>query len=145
MTDPSANYDPDNIFAKILKGDIPSHKVYEDDDAVCFMDAMPQSPGHCLVVPKTPSRNLLDAAPATLSKLMPLVQRIARAAQKAFDADGITIQQFNEAAGGQTVYHLHIHVIPRFEGAPMGRHSDAMENPGVLETHAEKLKAALAA
>ncbi|MEO1205613.1 MAG: HIT family protein [Pseudomonadota bacterium] len=138
-------YDTDNIFAKILRGEIPSQKVYEDDTAVCFMDAMPQSKGHCLVVPKAPSRNILDADPGTLSKLMPLVQKVARAAMSAFDADGISIKQFNEDAGGQTVYHLHIHIIPRFSGTPAGRHADGMEDPEILKDHAAKLKAALSA
>lgn len=139
-------YDPENIFAKILRGDAPCHKVYEDDTAICFMDVMPQGPGHCLVVPKAPSRNLLDAEASTLAALMPIVQMIAAAAKAAFSADGVTIMQFNEAAGGQTVFHLHIHVIPRFDGVPLTRHSDgAMEGPAQLAANAEKLKAALAA
>ncbi|MBS0270934.1 MAG: HIT family protein, partial [Proteobacteria bacterium] len=106
-------YDANNIFAKILRGEIPCHKVYEDADAVVFMDVMPQSPGHVLVVPKVPSRNLLDADPAVLTKVIPLVQKVATAAKAAFAADGISIAQFNEPAGGQTVFHLHFHIIPR--------------------------------
>jgi histidine triad (HIT) family protein len=137
------SYDPDNIFAKILRGDIPSHRVYEDAHTVAFMDVMPQSPGHTLVVPKAASRNLLDADPATLAAMMPVVQRIARAAKTAFAADGISIAQFNEAAGGQSVFHLHVHVIPRFDGIALKPHSGAMENPEVLAAHAAKLKAAL--
>ena len=106
-------YDTNNIFAKILRGEIPSHRVYEDDDAVAFMDVMPQANGHTLVIPKTPSRNILDAAPQTLSRLLPVVQKVAAAAKEAFEADGVTVMQFNEPAAGQTVYHLHFHIIPR--------------------------------
>jgi histidine triad (HIT) family protein len=138
-------YDPSNIFARILTGDIPCHKVYEDADTVAFMDVMPQAPGHTLVVPKAPSRNLLDASPEALAKLLPVVQRIARAAKTAFGADGVTINQFNEPAGGQTVFHLHVHVIPRHDGVPLKPHTGQMEKPEVLAAAAEKLKAALAA
>jgi histidine triad (HIT) family protein len=139
-----AAYDPGNIFAKILRGEIPSHRVYEDDDVVAFMDVMPQATGHTLVVPKAPSRNLLDADPAVLSTLMPVVQKIARAAKAAYAADGITIIQFNEAPAGQTVFHLHVHVIPRHEGVPLKTHARAMEDGAVLAENAAKLKAALA-
>jgi len=138
-----AAYDDSNIFAKILRGEIPCHKVYEDDLAIAFMDVMPQGVGHTLVVPKAPSRNILDADPETLSALMPRVQKIARAVKKAFDAEGLTIMQFNEPAGGQTVYHLHIHIIPRFDGIPLQRHSGDMEKPEVLAANAEKVRAAL--
>lgn len=139
----SGAYDDNNIFAKILRGEIPSHKVFEDDVAVAFMDVMPQGPGHTLVVPKAPSRNLLDADSDTLSQLMPRVQKIARAVQTAFNADGVTIVQFNEAASGQTVFHLHVHVIPRFEGVALQRHADQMEKPEILSAHGEKIRAAL--
>jgi histidine triad (HIT) family protein len=138
------SYDPNNIFAKILRGEIPCHKVYEDADALVFMDVMPQSPGHVLVVPKAPSRNLLDADPAVIAKVMPLVQKVAVAAKAAFDADGVSIAQFNEEAGGQTVFHLHFHVMPRFEGQPLKMHGRNMEDAAVLSANAEKLKAALA-
>jgi histidine triad (HIT) family protein len=138
------SYDSSNIFAKILRGEIPCHKVYEDDDAIVFMDVMPQSPGHTLVVPKAPSRNLLDADAAVLAKIVPLVQKVAVAAKKAFDADGISIAQFNEPAGGQTVFHLHFHVMPRYEGQPLHLHAREMEDGSVLAANAEKLKAALA-
>lgn len=137
-------YDTSNIFAKILRGEIPSHRVYEDSDTVAFMDVMPQAPGHTLVLPKAPSRNLLDADPATLAHLITVVQRIAQAAQTAFAADGITIMQFNEAPAGQTVFHLHFHVIPRHEGAALTRHAGGMADPAILADHAAKLKAALA-
>jgi histidine triad (HIT) family protein len=137
-------YDSGNIFAKILRGEIPSHRVYEDEDVIAFMDVMPQSEGHTLVVPKAPSRNLLDADPAVLAKLIPVVQRVANAAKAAFNADGITVMQFNEAPAGQTVFHLHFHVIPRFDGQPLKSHSGRMEDGAVLAENAEKLKAALA-
>ena len=137
-------YDSDNIFAKILRGEIPCHKVYEDDDAIAFMDVMPQGTGHALVLPKAASRNLLDADPAVLAKLYPVVQKLARAVKDAFAADGVTIIQFNEPAAGQTVFHLHVHVIPRFEGVPLKPHTGEMEKPEVLSANAEKIKAALA-
>ncbi|KNY17021.1 MULTISPECIES: HIT family protein [unclassified Shinella] len=137
-------YDTNNIFAKILRGEIPSHRVYEDDDAVAFMDVMPQANGHTLVIPKTPSRNILDAAPQTLSRLLPVVQKVAAAAKEAFEADGVTVMQFNEPAAGQTVYHLHFHVIPRVEGLPLKPHSGTMEDQSVLAANAEKLRRALA-
>lgn len=136
-------YDANNIFAKIIRGEIPCHKVYEDDHALVFMDVMPQSKGHALVIPKAQSRNLLDADAATLARLIPLVQKVARAAKSAFAADGISIIQYNEAAGGQSVFHLHFHVIPRYEGQPLRPHSGSMEKPEVLAPLADKLKAAL--
>ncbi|WP_414462106.1 HIT family protein [Hyphomicrobium sp. B1] len=138
------SYDNSNIFAKILRGEIPCHKVYEDADAIVFMDVMPQTSGHTLVVPKTPSRNLLDADPAVLAKIIPLVQKVAIAAKAAFNADGISIAQFNEPAGGQTVFHLHFHVMPRYEGKPLQLHARQMEDAAILAANAEKLKAALA-
>jgi len=138
-----APYDTNNIFAKILRGEIPSHRVYEDDAVVAFMDVMPQGPGHTLVVPKTPSRNLLDANPSTFGPLFTVVQKVALAVKKALDADGVTILQFNEPASGQTVYHLHVHIIPRFDGIPLKPHSGEMEKPEVLAGNAEKIRAAL--
>ncbi|MBU1209728.1 MAG: HIT family protein [Alphaproteobacteria bacterium] len=140
----AATYENDNIFAKILRGLIPCHKVYEDDDAIAFMDVMPQSDGHVLVLPKAASRNLLDADPAVLAKLAPLLQRMAVAAKAAFDADGISLMQFNEGAGGQTVFHLHFHIIPRYDGVPLNAHGRGMEDPEVLAANAGKLRAALA-
>jgi histidine triad (HIT) family protein len=136
-------YDPGNIFAKILRGEIPSHRVYEDDAVVAFMDVMPQGIGHTLVVPKAPSRNMLDADPATLGPLFGAVQKVAVAVKKAFKADGVTLMQFNEPASGQTVYHLHVHVVPRFEGVPLKPHSGQMEKPEVLAENAGKIRAAL--
>ena len=137
-------YDPGNIFGKILRGEIPATKVYEDADALVIMDAMPQAPGHVLVIPKAASRNLLDADPAVLARIMPAVQKMARAVKSAFAADGIVVMQFNEAPAGQTVFHLHIHVIPRHEGVPLRQHARGMEAPEVLAANAAKIKTALA-
>lgn len=139
----TSTYDNDNIFAKILRGEIPCHKVHEDDNCIAFMDVMPQAAGHLLVVPKAPSRNLLDADPAVLAAVIPVVQKLANAAKQAFDADGISIAQFNEPAAGQTVYHLHFHVIPRKEGAQLRPHSGSMEDHGILAANAQKIIAAL--
>jgi len=138
-----ADYDPDNIFAKILSGDMPSVKVYEDDHTLAFMDIMPRADGHVLVIPKTPARNLLDATPAQLSACLATVQTIGRAQMKAFSADGLTIQQFNESAGGQVIFHLHYHVLPRHDGVSLKPHTGAMEDIEVLEKHAAELRAAL--
>ena len=138
-------YDDNNVFAKILRGDIPSSKVYEDDDALVFMDVMPQAPGHTLVVPKVASRNLLDADPAVLAKLAPIVQLTARAVKEAFKGDGVTVVHFNEAASGQTVFHLHYHVIPRHEGVPLMPHNRTMEKSEVLAGHADKIRKAFRA
>ncbi len=138
-------YDATNIFGRILRGEIPCHRVYEDDDTLAFMDVMPQSPGHLLVIPKAPSRNLLDADAAVLSKLMPVVQKLAIAAKTAFDADGVTVAQFNEPAAGQTVYHLHFHIIPRYEQVPLKPHSGEMESNEVLAGNADKVISALQA
>jgi histidine triad (HIT) family protein len=141
----TTTYDDSNIFAKILRGEIPAHRVYEDDDVIAFMDVMPQGTGHALVVPRAPSRNLLDADPAVLAPVIRAAQRVARAAMRAFDADGVTITQFNEAPAGQSVFHLHVHVIPRFEGVPLRRHTGEMEDQAVLAANAAKLRDALAA
>ncbi|MBB6487542.1 HIT family protein [Rhizobium lusitanum] len=141
MTSPA--YDDNNIFAKILRGDIPSYRVYEDEHTVAFMDVMPQSPGHTLVVPKAPSRNIFDADPAALQQAITVVQKIAVAVQKAFDADGVYIAQFNEPSAGQTVFHLHFHVIPRLEGVALKPHSGKMEDGAVLAENAKKIIEAL--
>jgi histidine triad (HIT) family protein len=138
-------YDTDNIFAKILRGELPCHKVYEDERAFVFLDIMPRAPGHALVIPKAPARNLLDVAPDDLAHVMKLAQKVARAAIRIFGADGITIQQFNESAGGQVVFHLHVHVIPRKEGVAMKPPASEKEKPEVLAEQAKRLAAALAA
>ena len=137
-----ADYDDDNIFAKILRGEIPCTKVYEDDATLCFMDIFPRSDGHCLVIPKTPCRNMLDATPAQLAACMATVNRVANACVAALKADGITLQQFNEAAGGQEVFHLHFHILPRHEGTslrPPGQPGDMEE----IAARAERIAAAI--
>jgi len=138
-----ASYDPNNIFAKILRGELPSYKVYEDDKALAFLDIMPRAPGHTLVLPKAPARNILDVAPDDLAHVMAVAQKVAQAAVKVFAADGITVQQFNEAAGGQVVFHLHVHVIPRHANVALKPPASFKEQPEALAQHAEKLKAAL--
>ena len=137
-------YDDNNIFAKILKGEIPCHKLYEDDATFAFMDIMPRGDGHCLVIPKAPSRNMLDIEPESLSAVIRTVRKLARAVVAAFGADGVTIQQFNEAAGGQVVFHTHFHVIPRFANVELKPHTGAMEKPEILFANAEKIRSALA-
>jgi len=138
------SYDPNNIFAKILRGELPSYKVYEDEKAIAFLDIMPRSPGHTLVLPKAPARNILDIEANDLAHVMMTAQKIAKAAMKVFSADGITIQQFNEGAGGQVVFHLHVHVIPRKAGVVMKPPASEKEKPEVLAEQAKMLAAALA-
>ena len=138
-----AAYDETNIFARILRGDLPSQQVYEDDHVVAIMDLMPQGKGHVLVIPKAPSRNILDIAAHDLEALMLAVQRVARALVKAFDADGATIISYAEPAGGQSVFHTHVHVIPRFDGAPLKPHSGGMADPDELADQAFAIRAAL--
>lgn len=137
------SYDPSNIFAKILRGEIPAHKVYEDDVALVMMDIFPQSRGHVLVVPKTASRNLLDADPAALSAAIPLVQKVAKAVKQATRADGIRVAQFNEATAGQTVFHLHFHIIPVYEGVEIGAHGGGKADDAELAALAKDIAAAL--
>jgi histidine triad (HIT) family protein len=139
------SYDPNNIFAKILRGELPSYKVYEDDKALAFLDIMPRAPGHTLVLPKAPVRNILDVGPDDLAHVMVVAQKVAKAAMTTFEADGVTIQQFNEGAGGQVVFHLHVHVIPRKTGVPMKPPASAKEKPELLAEHAKKLAGAIAA
>jgi histidine triad (HIT) family protein len=139
------NYDPNNIFAKILRGELPCYKVYEDDKVLAFLDIMPRSPGHTLVLPKASARNILDIGADDLSHVITAAQKVAKAAIKTFSADGITIQQFNEGAGGQVVFHLHLHVIPRKAGVAMRPPASEKEKPDVLAENAKKLAAAIAA
>ncbi|HEX5999149.1 MAG TPA: HIT family protein [Hyphomicrobiaceae bacterium] len=136
-------YDSDNVFARILRGELPAHKVYEDADTLAFMDIMPRSQGHALVIPKAPVRNMLDASEAQLAACIKTVQKIALAARTAFSADGITLLQANEVASGQVVFHLHFHVMPRWEGKPLGPAATQMEKPEVLAANAERLRQAL--
>jgi histidine triad (HIT) family protein len=137
------SYDPNNVFAKILRAELPAHKVYEDDTAFAFLDIMPRAPGHTLVIPKTAARTFLDIGPDDLAHLIKVTQKIARAAVSVFAADGLTIQQFNETAGGQVVFHLHIHVIPRQAGVPLKPPASIKEDQAVLSDQALRLAAAL--
>ena len=136
-------YDPTNIFARILRGEIPCHKVYEDDHTLAFMDIMPQVDGHTLVIPKAEGENIFDLPPEALSATILTTQRIARAVKKAFDAPGIMVVQLNGAAAGQSVFHLHFHVAPRHAGRDLGMHAGAMADPEVLAQHAARIRAAL--
>ncbi|HUQ35453.1 MAG TPA: HIT domain-containing protein [Aestuariivirga sp.] len=136
-------YDPNNIFSKILRGEIPSHKIYEDEHTLAFMDVMPHVDGHCLVIPKVGSRNLLDAELSTLTPLMATVQKVARAAKAAFKADGVQIRQYNEPAAGQTVFHLHFHIMPLNEGQAIRPHAGKMADQGLLAKQAEMIRKAL--
>jgi histidine triad (HIT) family protein len=135
-------YDTGNIFAKILRGELPAHRVCEDDAAFAFMDIMPRTDGHVLVIPKAPARNLFDIEPAALAAMMPMVKRVAIAARAAMGADGVTLLQANESAGGQVVFHLHMHVLPRWTGVDL-RRPGTMGDPAVLAANAEKIRAAL--
>ena len=144
MTDSSPAYDPDNIFAKILRGELPCHKVYEDAKSLVFMDIMPRADGHALVLPKTLSRNILDADAEDLAHIIGVAQKVARAAMTAFTADGISVSQFSESAGGQVVFHTHIHVLPRHTGVEM-RPPGVKADNALLAEQAKKLSEAMAA
>lgn len=137
-------YDDDNIFAKIVRGEIPSVKVWEDDQVLAFMDAFPQAKGHVLVISKTSkARNLLDAEAKTIGRLIGAVQKTARAMKAALKPDGLVVTQFNGAPAGQTVFHLHFHIIPRWDGVPLGRHGEGMADPGELQALAARIAAEL--
>jgi len=136
-------YDNNNAFARILRGEFPCHKVYEDDHVLAFLDIMPRAPGHTLVIPKAPARNILDISEEDYLHVARTTRKIARAAMTAFKADGITVQQFNEAAGGQVVFHLHVHVMPRRDGIALLPPASRKEDVKVLEDNATKLVAAL--
>ena len=136
-------YDEDNIFAKILRNELPCHKVYEDNNTFALMDIMPRGTGHCLVIPKRPARTIIDADDLMLAQVYSTVRKISKAALAAFDADGLTIQQFNEPAGGQVVFHLHVHIIPRFDGIRMRPHTGEMESNEVLAENAKHIIKAL--
>ena len=139
-------YDPGNLFAKMIAGTVPAIKVFEDDTVLAIMDIFPQSKGHVLVIPKAASRNLLDADTASLSAAIPYVQRIARAVQTALKPDGIRIAQFNEAPAGQSVFHLHFHVIPIYEGSDLRGHGgDGRADDADLAGQAKVIAAALSA
>jgi len=137
-------YDTNNVFAKILRGELPCFKVYEDEKAFAFLDIFPRCPGHTLVIPKAPARNILDIDPDDLAHVAKVAQKIAKAGKAVFAADGVTVQQFNETAGGQVVFHLHVHVIPRHEGVAMKPAASIKGDMALLAQQAEQLQAALA-
>jgi histidine triad (HIT) family protein len=133
-------YDSDNIFAKIIRGEIPAFTVYEDDATLAFMDVMPQSPGHTLVIPKAAAENLFDLELKSATAVLKTTQLVAAAVLKAFRADGVMLNQFNGSVAGQTVFHFHMHIVPRYEGVPLRRHTGDMENSEVLEEQATKIR-----
>jgi histidine triad (HIT) family protein len=141
---PPVAYDPDNIFAKILRGEIPAVRVHEDGHTLAIMDVMPQADGHTLVLPKAPAENIFDLDPEMAAAVMRSGQRIARAVKQAFRADGITLMQFNGPVAGQTVFHFHLHVLPRYADQPLRSHGRNMADPALLEEHARRIRAALA-
>jgi len=136
-------YDRNNVFARILRGEIPAHKVYEDEHTLAFMDVMPQADGHVLVIPKVAAENLFDLPPDALAATIVTTQKVARAVQRAFAAPGILIAQLNGAAAGQSVFHIHFHVVPRREGFDLRLHARDMADPAVLAAHAARVRAAL--
>jgi histidine triad (HIT) family protein len=136
-------YDQNNVFAKILRGEIPSVKVYEDAKTLAFMDVMPQADGHVLVIPKEPAENIFEVSPEGAAAMMATTQRVAKAVKKGIGAPGIMIAQLNGAPAGQSVFHVHFHIIPRSGGVDFRLHARQMENPEKLKAFAEKIKAAL--
>ena len=136
-------YDPNNIFARIVRGEIPCHKVYEDADTLAFMDIMPQSAGHTLVVPKAAGEDVFATPPEAVAAAIRTAQKVARAVNKAFSPPGIMIAQLNGPAAGQSVFHLHFHVIPRYAGKDLGIHAADPADPAVLAEHAARIRAAL--
>jgi histidine triad (HIT) family protein len=136
-------YDPDNIFAKILRGEIPCVKVYEDAKTLAFMDVMPEADGHVLVVPKEAAETILDLSPDGLAAMMATTQKVAKAVDKALAPDGILLKQYNRAAAGQSVFHIHFHIVPRWEGVPMAPHGKVMVQAATLEPIAAKIRSAL--
>jgi histidine triad (HIT) family protein len=139
----NSQYDTNNVFAKILRGEIPCNKVYEDDETIAFMDIMPQSDGHTLVVPKEAAVNLFDLSEAGAEAAIRTTQRVARAVRQAFNPDGLSIGQFNGAAAGQTVPHVHFHIVPRYSDQTLRGHARDMQDPDLLKAHAERVIAAL--
>jgi histidine triad (HIT) family protein len=136
-------YDPSNVFAKILRGELPCEKIYEDAHTLALMDIMPRADGHVLVIPKAPARNIFDVKEEDLARTMATVQKLARAVKEGMKAEGITLQQFNERAGGQVVFHLHFHILPRWEGVALRPHTGEMAASDVLKRHADAIRAVL--
>ncbi len=135
-------YDSNNVFARILRGEIPAHKVYEDEHTFAFMDVMPQSDGHTLVIPKVAAENLFDLPPEALAATILTTQRVARAVKKAFNPPGVMLVQLNGAASGQSVFHIHFHIVPRYEGFDLRFHARDMADPKLLADHAARVRAA---
>lgn len=138
-------YDENNVFAKVLRGELPCHKLYEDEDTLAFLDIMPRSEGHALVITKEKARDLFDVSPEALAKLMAVVRKLAPQIKEVVGADGVLIQQFNGEAAGQTVFHLHVHIVPRKEGEPLKPHAGKMEDQAKLAATAEKIRAKIEA
>ena len=138
-------YDPTNIFARILRGEIPAHKIYEDTDTLAFMDVMPQSDGHVLVIPKAASTGLDDTDPEALAKVIRTVQTLAPRIRDAMGATGYRLAQFNGADAGQSVFHLHFHIIPMYAGVPLRPHTGKMGDQTAIKGHADKIRAAIGA
>lgn len=136
-------YDPSNVFARILRGELPAHKLFEDADTLAIMDIMPMADGHCLVIPKAAARNILDATPDQVAACIKTTQRLSKAVMTAFDAGGISIRQANETVGGQDVFHLHFHVIPRHANVPLRPPASQIEKPAILAANADKIRSAL--
>lgn len=136
-------YDPNNIFAKIIRGEVPAFRVYEDERTLAFMDVMPQSDGHTLVLPKAPAENLFDLEPEMAGAVIRTGQKVAAAVKRAFGAAGITLMQFNGEVAGQTVFHFHLHILPRYADQPLRSHGRKMADAAVLEQHAERVRQAL--
>ena len=137
------SYDEKNIFAKIIRGELPAEKIFENDKVLAFMDIMPRSPGHLLVIPKSSARNILDIDDENLCEVIKVVKKLAIASKKAMNATGVTVQQFSEADGGQEVFHLHFHIIPRYTGKLMNRPGQMVKDMTVLSMQANKIKAEL--
>jgi len=136
-------YDRTNVFARILRGEIPAHKVWEDEFTLAFMDVMPQADGHVLVIPKAEAENIFELAPDALAATILTTQRVARAVKKAFGAPGVMVAQLNGPAAGQSVFHIHFHVLPRHAGLELRLHAREMADPAVLAEHAARVRAAL--
>jgi histidine triad (HIT) family protein len=134
------SYDPNNVFANVLRGELPCHKIYEDEDTLAFLDIMPRAEGHALVITKEKARDLFDVSPEALAKLMAVVQKLSPQIKEAVGADGVLIAQFNGAAAGQTVFHLHVHIIPRKEGTELKPHAGIMADQAQLAATAEKIR-----
>lgn len=136
-------YDDSNVFAKILRGELPCHKIYEDDETFAFMDIMPRADGHTLVIPKGKATDIVDADDELLCTTIKTVKKLTPVICAAMEAEGALVQQFNGASAGQTVFHVHFHIIPRKEGVPLKPHAADMEDPDVLAANAEKIRATL--